>query len=185
MSNITRVNLNWVNKYWFNKSTPKFVYKENVFANTGKSSCQEVFCRKGVLRKFAELTGNTCTRVSWVFLWIFPKFLWTSFFTEHLRPATLLKKTLWHRGVPVNFAKFLRTPFFLQNTFGGCFCTWFSYPTVERIVAIANISVFMFTRILKFVEIILLEGSFYVLYYFPLEGIGTLSSEYKIDQADF
>ena len=27
------------------------------------------------------------------------------------RPATLLKKRLWHRRFPVNFAKFLRTPF--------------------------------------------------------------------------
>ena len=32
-------------------------------------------------------------------------------------PATLLKKRLWHRCFPVNFAKFLRTPF-LQNTSG-------------------------------------------------------------------
>ena len=28
-----------------------------------------------------------------------------------LRPATLLKKKLWHRSFPVNFAKFLRTLF--------------------------------------------------------------------------
>ena len=33
------------------------------------------------------------------------------------QPATLLKKRLWHRRFPVNFAKFLRTPF-LQNTSG-------------------------------------------------------------------
>ena len=33
------------------------------------------------------------------------------------RPATLFKKRLWHRCFPVNFVKFLRTPF-LQNTFG-------------------------------------------------------------------
>ena len=39
-----------------------------------------------------------------------------------LRPAALLKKRLWQRCFPVNFAKFLRTPF-LQNTSGGCFCT--------------------------------------------------------------
>ena len=32
--------------------------------------------------------------------------------------ATLLKKSLWHRYFPVNFAKFLRTS--LQNTSGGC-----------------------------------------------------------------
>ena len=40
--------------------------------------------------------GNTCARV---------------FFNKvaSLRPATLLKKRLWHRGVPVKFAKFLRT----------------------------------------------------------------------------
>ena len=34
-----------------------------------------------------------------------------------LRPATLLKKRLWHRCFSVNFAKFLRTRF-LQNTSG-------------------------------------------------------------------
>ena len=32
-------------------------------------------------------------------------------------PATLLKKSLWYRCFPVNFAKFLRTPF-LQNISG-------------------------------------------------------------------
>ena len=37
------------------------------------------------------------------------------------RPATLLKKRLWHRRFPVNFVKFLRTHF-LQNTSCGCFC---------------------------------------------------------------
>ena len=34
-----------------------------------------------------------------------------------LRSATLLKKRLWHRCFPVNFAKFQRTPF-LQNASG-------------------------------------------------------------------
>ena len=34
-----------------------------------------------------------------------------------LSPATLLKKRLWHRCFPVNFAKFLRTPF-RKNTSG-------------------------------------------------------------------
>ena len=31
------------------------------------------------------------------------------------RPATLLKKRLWHRSFPVNFAKFLRTPFLTEH----------------------------------------------------------------------
>ena len=30
-------------------------------------------------------------------------------------PATLLKKRLWHKRFPVNFAKFLRTPFFTEH----------------------------------------------------------------------
>ena len=32
-----------------------------------------------------------------------------------LRPATLLKKRLWHRCFPMDFAKFLRTPFFKEH----------------------------------------------------------------------
>ena len=62
-----------------------------------------------VLRDFAKFTG---------------KHLRQSFFFNKvagLRPTTLLKKSLWRRCFPVNFAKFLRTPF-TQNTSDGCFC---------------------------------------------------------------
>ena len=34
---------------------------------------------------------------------------------SYLRPATLLKKRLWHRCFPVNFVKFLRTPFLTEH----------------------------------------------------------------------
>ena len=34
---------------------------------------------------------------------------------EGVRPATLLKRTLWHRCFHVNFAKFLRTPFLTEH----------------------------------------------------------------------
>ena len=34
---------------------------------------------------------------------------------NNLKPATLLKKEFWHRCFPVNFAKFLRTPFFTEH----------------------------------------------------------------------
>ena len=64
-----------------------------------------MYCRKGVLRNFATFTG---------------KHLWQSLVFNKvagLRPATLLKKRLWHRCFPVNFVKFLTTPF-LQNTSG-------------------------------------------------------------------
>ena len=43
---------------------------------------------------------NTCARVS---------------FLMKLRPATLLKKRLWHRCFPVNFDEFLKTPFLTEH----------------------------------------------------------------------
>ena len=46
----------------------------------------EVFCEKDVLRNFAKF-----------------------------RPATLLKKRLWHRCLPGNVAKFLRIPFLTEH----------------------------------------------------------------------
>ena len=64
-----------------------------------RSSRPEVFCKKGVLRNFAKFTG---------------KHLCQSFFFNKvagLRPATLLKKRLWHRCFPVNLVEFLRTLF--------------------------------------------------------------------------
>ena len=46
--------------------------------------------------------------------------------------TTLLKKTLWHKCFPLNFVKFLRTPF-LQNTSGrlllAIVCTKWIYHT--------------------------------------------------------
>ena len=41
-----------------------------------------------------------------------------------LRPATLFKLRLWNRCFPMNFAKFLRTPFH-TNSSSGCFCRVF------------------------------------------------------------
>ena len=40
-----------------------------------------------------------------------------SLFKESFRPqpAALLKKRLWHRCFPVNFAKFLRAPFIIEH----------------------------------------------------------------------
>ena len=32
-----------------------------------------------------------------------------------LMPATLLRERLWHRCFPVNYAKFLRAPFFIEH----------------------------------------------------------------------
>ena len=54
---------------------------------TFRSSRPEVFCKKDVLGNFAKFTGK----------------------------ATLLKKRLWHRCFPLNFMKFLRTPFLTEH----------------------------------------------------------------------
>ena len=59
--------------------------------------------RNGILRKLAKFTG---------------KHLCQSLFfnkVSGLRSLTLLKRRLWHRCFPMNFAKFLRTPI-LKNT---------------------------------------------------------------------
>ena len=56
---------------------------------------------------------NTCARASFLI-------------KLQAEPATLLKKKLWQRCFPVNFAEFLRTNF-LQNTPGDCFCNG-SFP---------------------------------------------------------
>ena len=65
--------------------------------------------KRGVLKKFAKFTGQ---HLSWSF-----------FFNKvaGLRPATLLKKRLWHGCFSVDIAKFLRAPILL-NICERCFC---------------------------------------------------------------
>ena len=86
-------------KYHKEKSVPLFTC-----ASDGQDGSRRgVFCKKNVLRKFAKFTGKyLCQRL---------------FFNKvvGLRPATLLKKILWHRCFPVNFAKFLRALFFYRT----------------------------------------------------------------------
>ena len=68
--------------------------------------------KKGFLRNFTKCTG---------------KHLCQSLFFNKvagLGPVALLKKRLWHRRFPVDFVKFLRTPF-LQNTSGRLLLLYF------------------------------------------------------------
>ena len=72
---------------------------------TGKHLCQSLFYNNvaGVLRNFTKFTG---------------KHLCQSLFYNNVagaRPATLLKKRLWYWWFPVNFVKFLRTPFYKEH----------------------------------------------------------------------
>ena len=71
------------------------IFQNILIKNNLRSSHPEVFCKKGVLRNFTKFTGKPLC----------------------LRPATLLKKRLWHRGFPVNFLKFLRIPFSIEQLY--------------------------------------------------------------------
>ena len=71
----------------------------------GRSFLLEVLFKKGALKFFCKIHKKTRVPES---------------FLINMRPATLLKKRLWHICFPVNFAKFLRTPF-LERTSSGCF----------------------------------------------------------------
>ena len=61
------------------------------------------FCKKGVLKDIAKFTGEQLHQRLFLNK------------VAGLRPATLFKKRLWHRCFPVNFAKFLRTLFFIEH----------------------------------------------------------------------
>ena len=71
------------------------------------SYCSEAVVQRCSVKKvFLEILQNsqenTCARDSFLI-------------KLQARPATLLKKSLWHRCFPVNFAKLLRTPFFIEH----------------------------------------------------------------------
>ena len=88
-------NLNISRTFVFQKQPPEVFYNERR---------NPVFCKKGFLRNCIKFTG---------------KHLCQSLFFNKVagRPATLLKRRLWHRYFLVNFVQFLRNPF-LQNTSG-------------------------------------------------------------------
>ena len=68
----------------------------NIEIGRSRSSRQEVFFKKGILRNFAKFTG---------------KRLCQSLFFDKVAGLRQLKKRPWLRCFPVNFVKFLRTPF--------------------------------------------------------------------------
>ena len=105
------------------------VIRKLIFAS--EAVARRCSVKKGVRRNFTKFTG---------------KHLCQSFFFNKVagvRLVTLLKKRLWHRCFPVNFVKFLRTPF-LQNTFGRLLLTCDQNLTLK--INSSNLSVvFMFS----------------------------------------
>ena len=88
----------------------------------------EVFYKKDVLKNSAKFTG---------------KLMCQSLFLNKvagIRPATLIRKRLWHSCFPVNFAKYLRTPF-LQNTPGRLLLV----IAALRLYEIVQVSLFLLT----------------------------------------
>ena len=69
-----------------------------------RSSRPEVFCENVFLEISQNSQENTCARDSFLI----------KLQALGLKPATLLK-SFWHKCFPVNFAKFLRTPFFKEH----------------------------------------------------------------------
>ena len=99
---VTPLSIKFTVSLWFISSEKSaFTACQHFF----RSSRPEVLNKKGVARNFTKFTGkHLCQSI---------------FFNKvaNLRPATLLNMRLWHKCFPVNFMKFIRTPF-LQNTSG-------------------------------------------------------------------
>ena len=89
-------------KMSYNYNTLKIKSNVKINYSTFQRQPPEVFYKNGVLRNLTKFTG---------------KHLCHSLFSNKV---SLLKKRLWHKCYPVNFAKFLRTRL-LQNTSDDCF----------------------------------------------------------------
>ena len=83
-----------------------------------EAEVQRCSVKKVFLKISKNSLGNTSARVS-----LSVKL--HAYKVAGLRPVTLLKMRLWHRCFPVNFMKFLRTPFFTEHS--EAFPQWCPY----------------------------------------------------------
>ena len=125
----------WINcfdAFYIFKRSLHFIFFLSFFGNDvlDGANWSEFNCN---LRKFCFqklLPGGVLSKSVLKYFWKFTrKHLCQSLFliklhasdkVSGLRRTTLFKKRLWHRYFPVNFVKFLRTPFW-QNADVGCF----------------------------------------------------------------
>ena len=80
-----------------------YTVNQSLFDTNKKKQSSRGVLLKGVLRNLTKFTGKQ----------LYPRLFFNK--VADLRPATLLKKRLWHRCFPVNFVKFLRTPLFTEH----------------------------------------------------------------------
>ena len=92
------IGLKWVNVVSDSDADESSMTCKQVVTEAAVQRCS---VKKGVLKNFAKFTRKHTES-------LFNK-------VAGLMPATLLKKRLWHRYFPVNFAIFLRTPFFIEQ----------------------------------------------------------------------
>ena len=121
----------------------KTCFKELISCTNNPNVHIRIFCKSWsfILRCFFPLSIlkgiSVAEKLAQTWEYVFKNF--TKFTEKHLCQSlcynkvvdlirlywkTLLKKRLWHMYFPVNFARFLRTPF-LQNTFGQLFLVSF------------------------------------------------------------
>ena len=88
------------------------ISRSSSYTNVPQKSCSrssrsQALFKNSVLKNFVNFTR---------------KHLRWNLFLMKLKACNFIKKRLRRRCFPVKYAKFLRTPFFLQNTSGCCFC---------------------------------------------------------------
>ena len=87
-------------------TTPELQCTNHLDISIGNPKHSSLVWRCSIEKVFLEILQNsqenTCAGVSFLI-------------KLQARPATLLKKKLWHRCFPVNFAKFLRKSFFTEH----------------------------------------------------------------------
>ena len=89
------------------------------------SSHQRSSMQKNVLTNFTKFRGKHLRK--------------SLFFNKvtGLRPATSLKKRLWHRCFSVNFVKFLRTPFY-RTPLDDCFLIFWYFQKIPEIPFVSH-----------------------------------------------
>ena len=83
-----------------------------------------------------------------------------------LRPATLLKKRLWHTCFPVNFAKFLRIPFLTEHLW---WLPLFVFIRVGQMIMLKNGNLDIIWSSINFWSVIQ-NGTFFLKFFIHLQS---------------